>query len=564
MSVADRFRWAQRELRSQRLRKSWTSQDFSFLIGMTITVCLMLLEAAFWFRGLPGPKVSSRMAAAALFVLPLNGLLISHLLASRAPRAGPAWRRLLRFLLASLPLAGWLLLVVSPQEPVRAEAPVHGPDLTVAVSERGTGRWLDGFFRSGAGQLWLVIGPLLPVFLWTSWLTGEGPRGHSTMILAVCGSLHLAAAGCMRQYFAGARLKIQARGWRAAGFRSLPVFWLLPMPGPFLGLLVSLFLVDESRETSTLTWSAYARQTTARRLPLWIGMQESLGPRPTPAARTGEADLRRLALFRLKALLLATETAALAEALARLPAFDRGLWIAGCTAATLAAVGLLAHGALSIARLLRKANVSWLPMARYLLITQSAVASGVLLGLLLASGRSREAGLFLALFSALCAAIAFVFYLPAPLGNPQGGRNDVRDAVVWPLLFLSLAAFGVLLLDPAHGAFRLHLFRLALFASPVASLALGLSFTRWLLHPFSLHDLRDRRLPARLRATLAILALSAVAPLGGLFIPFWLWCLSSDQMLSFLGISGPVEAPRLGHRSSAPSSSRRSSIAGRR
>jgi len=514
MNVADRFQRAQRELRSQRLRRSWIDLDFSFLIGMTISVCLMLLEAAYWIPGVSLYKVPARVAMAALFVLPLNGWLILHLQAGGAPRTGPAWRRVLRCVLASIPLTGWLLLGESIRKTMPAGAATRGPDLTALAGELGGGRWLDWFFRSGAGQLWLVIGQMLPVFLWAFWLAGEEPRSRPVAILSVLGILHLAAAGFMGRHFVRERLKIQASGWRAAAFRGLAAFWLLPLAGPFVGLLLLLFPVDESRETNTLTWSAYASRTSARRLPLWMNLQESLPSRRRTSPRTGEAGLRRMALCRLKTLLLAMETTALAEVLARQPALQRGLWIAGGAAAALAAVGLLALGVLSVARLLRKADASWLPVARYLLLTQTAFAAGIVLGSLLGAGWTREACLVLALVSVLCGIAALFFHLPL---------KDLRNGLIWPLLFVSLGYFGVILVDPVHGSFRLHLFRLALKASPAASLALGLSFGGWLLHPFSVRDLGDRRLADWLRARLAFLAVSAVAPLGGLFVPFWLW-----------------------------------------
>src|SRR6185369_13340341 len=128
MNVADRFQRAQRELRSQRLRRSWIDLDFSFLIGMTISVCLMLLEAAYWIPGVSLYKVPARVAMAALFVLPLNGWLILHLQAGGAPRTGPAWRRVLRCVLASIPLTGWLLLGESIRKTMPAGAATRGPD----------------------------------------------------------------------------------------------------------------------------------------------------------------------------------------------------------------------------------------------------------------------------------------------------------------------------------------------------------------------------------------------------------------------------------------------------
>lgn len=44
-----------------------------------------------------------------------------------------------------------------------------------------------------------------------------------------------------------------------------------------------------------------------------------------------------------------------------------------------------------------------------------------------------------------------------------------------------------------------------------------------LLHPFRYAQMHDPEMPRSLRWALALISLTAVAPLGGLAVPFWVW-----------------------------------------
>ena len=67
------------------------------------------------------------------------------------------------------------------------------------------------------------------------------------------------------------------------------------------------------------------------------------------------------------------------------------------------------------------------------------------------------------------------------------------------------------------------LFHSALALTPLWSVALFFGLGGWLLHPFRLRHLFDRRLPGSLRGALAAVALTSAIPLGGLAIPFWIY-----------------------------------------
>lgn len=92
---------------------------------------------------------------------------------------------------------------------------------------------------------------------------------------------------------------------------------------------------------------------------------------------------------------------------------------------------------------------------------------------------------------------------------------------LWFLFWIGLMALSWLLIrQPTPLARALEL---GFLLTPAWSLRLFLALGRWLLRPFTFRDLSNPRLPRRHRAILAGLALTVVVPLGGLFIPFWIY-----------------------------------------
>lgn len=99
-------------------------------------------------------------------------------------------------------------------------------------------------------------------------------------------------------------------------------------------------------------------------------------------------------------------------------------------------------------------------------------------------------------------------------------RFDFGIMLVWGLLIPVLFNLVVrLAMRPEHAP-------LSLFIAAIASclgLLAGIFQGGALLHPFSWAQLREPTISRRTRLALITLALTAILPLGGLAIPFWIW-----------------------------------------
>lgn len=362
--------------------------------------------------------------------------------------------------------------------------------------------------------LWLIACQISPLLGGVSWLAGSGPVGPSrkAMLLGACAILHLTAA--LYGAFYG-RSRVDPSTLR---LRVLP--WLLLLPGLGILSLAVMYPASFHPREESLMQVVHDRQR-IRGMPLDALLD---------SVRTaGDAELHRLAFFRMKALFLAMDAAAFAWLTARLAGWSLGLYLtrfqSGVILLVLPALpGLLLATAAMAARLtgswpvLRELEKH--PYGRYLALVPVTCLSGLVAGSLLAYGCISSAGLLLtaAGFSALLLLVVLM-PLSALAGSPV--QSDSTGAL-WFMLWFELTILGaVLWLQPALDLVRS--LEMAFLLAPLWSLGLFLTLGPWLLRPFTLRSLTDRRLPPKARTILVAIAITAALPLGGLAIPFWIY-----------------------------------------
>lgn len=365
----------------------------------------------------------------------------------------------------------------------------------------------ESWIRSGGQRLscfivWLIVCQIAPFFGGISWLTGSGPLEPSrkTMILVVCVALHLAAALCGAFY----------------SRNQAVLAWLSLLPGMgILSLAVIYPAFFHPREETLTQWIQDRRRV--HEMPV-DGLLDSV-------RRGGEAELHRLAFFRLKALLLAFDAAALSWLTARLAGWTLGLHLtrfeSGVYLLALTALpGFLLASAGMAARLTRRwpslHELEGHPYGRYLALVPVTCLSGLVFGSLLAYGCVSSAGLFLAAAGLLA---LLLLLLSMPLSALAGApvQSDPTGAP-WFVLW-----FAVTLLGAALGPNQVRALEPLFLLAPIWGLGLFLALGPWLLRPFTLRSVTDRRLPTKTRAILITMAITAALPLGGLAIPFWIY-----------------------------------------
>ncbi len=187
-------------------------------------------------------------------------------------------------------------------------------------------------------------------------------------------------------------------------------------------------------------------------------------------------------------------------------------------ASLLAALGLLHAVAGFFGRILRLRNPALLGPAVagfYLCITQAALVFGLLMGPLAAHGRFRD----LAVLSLLSGALMMVssLLLMALSDLVASGNWNPFDSIPWSFsLFLVGFLPAPLAWFPGQATTVISALTLLTLLS---GLLLALRYLPWILHPFTLRHLFDRRLVKGSRAALALPALIALFPLGGVALP---------------------------------------------
>ncbi len=439
------------------------------------------------------------------------------------------WVRVLRPLVVGIPILGlatvpaWKWLDrVRPAWAFQRAQPEANLDLSRSVTphpllqcQAAAERWV----RIRGQRLawlttWLISCQISPFLGGISWLTGSGPLSplQRKLILVVCVFLHLTAA-----LFGMLFGRTQAYR-QASGLRALP--WLLVLPGLGIVSVVVLHSVSfHPREEGLLVQTAHD-QRKVERLPIdpFLGF----------ARGAGDAELHKLAFFRLKALLLVLDAAMLSWLAARLAGRDLGLVFTGSPSgvfflATLALPGLLLATATLAGRWIGRWHVlrelERHPYGQYLAVVPVVLASGLVIGSLLAYGHSSSAGLFLIAVGNSFLLLFFVLTVFSPTSSPMNSNSTV---MFWFLFWAEVILLGALLRIEGAGPSLIRKMEVVILLAPVWSLGLFLALGRWLLRPFTLRHLVDPRLSRSDRATLAGVALTTALPLGGLFIPFWI------------------------------------------
>jgi hypothetical protein len=556
--VRRRFKAAGHDAMGRGFWEHWRPESSSFLAGIYSLTVLLYLEPALWFDRWPPVRFDFRVpnwvAISLLLILPINGWFIDRFLSSKTPSeaAVPRWRLFLRLLAATLPIFGIYAISLWREFLERGSFHSLSPtprsaclDLSKGRTHLPSGVRSRALYRSGFFFIWLAAS-FLPALVWAVWLAKAVSLGHywRFMTLGACVLLHLIAYVCVARY---SRFEIQStvvKGWRRVLLLASPFLSLLAIPGTIFGFAALLF-VNPSR--STLTGQAHDSRSSAARVPVWRKLQEGVREQwqgkpwfrqwhrpfglenPDRGARADEQAVR---VYRWKTLTLVLEGGALLKILMALalrapnlhPLLNSAVRYVMFISASLAVLGLAIQVVGFSARLLRIQNfadsLSRHPYGRYLLLTQIAFLAGIEEEFLLSQRQITQFGTLLTLGSILCVTLLGVMMILSPFL-----KLNRRTLSVWSALFFTLSALGAVVtaLGKTRTETSLATYELLTALTPLWSLSLFLALGGWLLRPFSWRHVFDPRLPRRLRATLALLLLTAALPLGGLTIPFWIY-----------------------------------------
>ena len=383
----------------------------------------------------------------------------------------------------------------------------------------------DCFYPALAG-FWLIKTDVLGTY-------------RSQVILTSCLLTHLLAcilASCH------SRLILQQRrikGWSAW---VAPALLLTPLPGPLLAL--RLVSAEESRRGSLV--SKFFDRPKSGETSLWPALEAALQlrapgeswrarwrrPEPEKTEFHSLTGSHILSFFRLKLMTLPLDVPLFfvgwMQLNSRFLSLDLLLLAVFCLSLLLMAGGLLTQLWRFATRKLRlpfeTAFLARYPYGRYMLLTGTASLLGFIeLALLWEKGESREN--YIEMFIGLGALLALFTLTAWPQSEPRiRSRSPIAPQVLWVLLSLSVAGLAFMMRKDES---LLHRFLLILSVlivlSPLWNFILFFTLRGWLLRPFSLKHVFDRRLLLRFRAVLLFMVLSAALPLGGLAVPFWIY-----------------------------------------
>jgi hypothetical protein len=432
----------------------------------------------------------------------------------------PRWLRCLRFLFCGLPVLGISVLHLWPK--VRELMPRGRPD-RLCLSQTAT--WAA---RRGGG------------FLSRSAKRMATPRRVAVLLLVGYGVF----------FVAGSRFALPRE----------------PTPGHWLTLvLISLTLHG-------VAFVAMVRQLWSR-VPGWRRWRRPQNLDVPAQLSRPHVEIRRLC--RRRCLALAFESALLVVILGFISRVEPGLesvlnhflrvfliasLILGTVSLLLIFVRFVGFVTRSAMRSPAFDPYAWLPI---LAMSQLAVAAGIHVGSALYRGAVKEIGLKLALCGVLGLALQsgpiFLRYL---ISVPFSRRMELREVLPWACLFAAFFVAGSSMAkDEAVALVYLPLVLSVTLLSPLWGALTGVHGLGWLLHPFGVRHIFDRRLPVHLRAELLGLVLTGVAPFGGWASPWWIFArvrrsAHEKQWLedgsSFMAVK-PENAPRpLDHGSLYP------------
>jgi hypothetical protein len=555
-------------------RSRWLGWDWSRYLQLEICCFLfssLIVEAGLWKNGEKQPwpllhLLSGSFNGIAVLVLLIftNGWLLDRGLADRTPGESlvPAWLGWLRRAGLSVPVAGLYVIplwrwVLQTQPAWAFRIPNRSLNLTAPFTAPRSFRshlqaWGSSLRRSQSQSfislsLWMIAGQILPWLALLSWATtAEALSPGRRMVLIGLSTLcHLLACACGLQYSVIRGRQIRAARWKVVALRIAPLSFLFPFPAFAVGIL--LWVVSAGEDEQTLTSRSHFNKSRPP-LPIPFGTRSSIarlfgllsrGKREMdvilndllPGTLPSSVKEHQLAFYRLKAFLLLFDAAALAWVLTkfmnrpvlRLDVFP---WLQITPFLCLAALGVMAELAFLTLRVvgwLLRRGLPYQPYGRSVVVTQLALAAGLLFGTLLAAGYTPTAGHLLIVIGVGAAIGSTLILSPISFLLMLPGRQ-ILSLLAWAALFFELFLTGaVMYSQPELAQPFAGLFKVAITLTPVWSLSLFLGLRGWLLHPFRLRDMFDRRLPENVRATLAAIALTAAVPLGGIVIPFWIY-----------------------------------------
>ena len=515
----------------------WRNYLYVVILGLLISGDLLLKAALskdeqngpWWPFGLLAES-STGLAILTLLIV-ANGWLVDRSLADRTPGESlvPAWLRWFRGALVSLPVVGlyaipvWRGIVQThPAWAFRTSGlpPIHLAGAPETI-DRPLSRFRDGCrrLRRHQGQslpallLWVITGQIAPWVALLSWVTTPEilSPGHQKMLFALSALCHAAACPLGFQYGVIRGRQMRAGQGKTAALRFAPISFLFPFPVWIAGLL--LWMGSAGEDVETFVGRSHSNRTRS----------------PAGTLESSETKIRQLAFYRLKTFLLALDAAALAWVLAKLggPSLSFELstrrLLPFLILPVLGVIVELSFLAIRVIGWLRRISVSYQPYGRSLTLTQLALAAGLLFGPLLAGGQAANAGLLLTAMGIGTAIASMLLFAPVSFLLMLPGRQTLVT-LAWAGLFFELSVTGLVMMShPELAPPFLHFFTIAILLSPVWSLALFVGLKDWLLHPFELGHIFDRRLPGKVRAAQAAVALTAVVPLGGIAVPFWIY-----------------------------------------
>jgi hypothetical protein len=535
--------------------EQWEWKHYIFFSLFPLLFSIMVIAKALSENGEKQPlpffgwlaESPAGVAALALLVL-LNGWLIDRSLADRTPFEStlPLWVRCTRRLAVTLPLLGlyaiscWRWVVRS--RPGWAFRPSVSPLVFSSPSSPRTamrhrvpslGSRLDSLRRAQSQSLvspilWLIAAQIAPWLAWLSWMTTAtslSPQRRATLgMLSLL--FRVLACAIAVQYGIVRGRQIRARRERLLVLWLAPFLFLPPFPSWFLALLVWFPAMGERGSLVSQVWESKSQPSSQTIHARWPSP-----PTAFSSDRENSDVMDACAAFqRLKTFLLFLDAGALAWILTRSgrPLFSFSSFSLRQLAPYLflAALGLAAEVALLLRRIFgwfRRQTLAPLPYGRSVMATQLTFAGGLLFGSLLAIDQAATAGHLLTVIG-LGAVLIFALILSAMNYFLTRTGAHIFVILAWVLLFFEILVVGsVMYYQPELTPPFVALFHGALVLTPLWSVALFFGLGGWLLHPFRLRHIFDRRLPGSLRGALAVVALTSALPLGGLVIPFWIY-----------------------------------------
>ena len=558
-----------RWLRAQSLRSAWTwhrrvqpdETTFGFL-SFTVILFMPLDEALWRYQGpfpwlIVAPRSGAVLVATFLCVFAANGFLLHIYLSRRTvdEKDWPLGLLILRALAGGLPLLGLFLVPFWRRQerrsgPMDARWAFEGDLKGLKRSLSGSARWTDPA-ESRWLIPWMFISGVVVLLVAACWLAKQAAldsRAYRSLI-AVSITLHMTVFAAMLAHVRkeASRQRLSRRSSRV--LKALPVLWLLPVPYLSLPAVLLHFRINrESAGWESVIFRVWGQAKQAGRLPFWLRFEDRLQlawpaislrqrwwspPRAVDRGiKAGREERQILRLYDLTSYGLGFDAAALAWTLVwlakHLPGWSGGLarahWTVLTASLILLAAGLCAGAAHLLLVLLRSPGrlrvLDRHPYALYLVKTQLCLLWGWLMGLVLGTSSPEDAARLLiatGMLLVVLRAISLVLRPALPPVRSHQQRADALPGVVLLFVLVTLGAFGlgIDLLGPTLGIWVL--------LYPVRALLLGRYLVPWLLRPFEWKDVFASDLSGRLRALLAILAVPAVVPCGGLALPVWIF-----------------------------------------